>query len=178
MHSSFRLRWTRCLAILDWHKDHVHSAVHVIRLLRAVQQRMFRQDETGWFPLQKKKRKKKEMPLLPCSSMADQLRDRGHNDMWWRTESHASLVPLEQYGGTEYRRRHFFPGWQLQRLFRHKPHQLGLVGTFPIRGVIRGQEYIGHERSKKGLFFLSTFKAQLLLAVPSRVWHAHMLHLM
>lgn len=45
VHSSFRLRWTRCLAILDWHKDHVHSAVHVIRLLRAVQQRMFKQDE-------------------------------------------------------------------------------------------------------------------------------------
>ncbi|KAG5930858.1 hypothetical protein E4U60_006726 [Claviceps pazoutovae] len=43
--SSFQLHWTRCLAILDYYKEHVCSATQVIRSLQAVQQRMFKQQQ-------------------------------------------------------------------------------------------------------------------------------------
>ncbi|KAG5927750.1 hypothetical protein E4U42_001837 [Claviceps africana] len=45
--SSFQLHWTRCLAILDYYKEHVCSAVHVTRSLQAAQQRMFKQKQKG-----------------------------------------------------------------------------------------------------------------------------------
>ncbi|KAG6000349.1 hypothetical protein E4U21_005558 [Claviceps maximensis] len=69
---SFELHWTRCFAILEYYKEHVCSAAHVIRSLQAVQQRMFKQKQkAGPDQLQLKNLSLGGVGLTPVSQLSN-----------------------------------------------------------------------------------------------------------
>ncbi|KAG5951471.1 hypothetical protein E4U53_003021 [Claviceps sorghi] len=69
--SSFQLHWTRCLAILDYYKEHVCSAVHVTRSLQAAQQRMFKQKQKGTDQFQSNNPPVVGVGLTPVSQLSN-----------------------------------------------------------------------------------------------------------